>query len=82
MMDIEEFRAVLGWCALINCAMLLLWFLLFITTRSWLYGFAGCWFKLTPEKFDSAQYKMMGFFKILLIVFNLVPYLALRIMFP
>lgn len=37
------------------------------------------WFRPSPEKFDAIHYSLMGVFKIGVIVFNLVPYLALRI---
>lgn len=80
-MAVEELRAALGWCAVINYALLLYWFLLFKFARGWVYSIHTKWFKLSPEKFDSAQYKMMGFMKICLFVFNVAPYLALRIVF-
>jgi len=31
------------------------------------------------ERFDDVNYALMGFFKLSIILFNIVPYLALRI---
>jgi len=39
----------------------------------------GKWFKLSAERFDAFHYSGMGFFKIGIILFNIVPYFALRI---
>ncbi len=82
MMTIEELRAVLGWCAVINYVLLLLWFFLFTGAHSWFYGMHKRWFNLmTVEKFDAFHYQMIGFFKIAWFIFNVVPYIALRIVF-
>ena len=78
-MTIELIRDVLGWSALINYAVLIWWFLMFRFARDWMYGFHGKWFKLTPESFDAIHYAAMAFYKLCIFVFNLAPYLALRI---
>jgi len=78
-MTAEIFRSVLGWSALINYGVLLLWFLFFVLAHDWMYRVHTRFFTLTVEKFDSAHYGSMAIFKLLVIVFNLVPYLAMRI---
>jgi hypothetical protein len=78
-MTIETTREVLGWCAIINLALLLLWFLLFTLAHDWMYRLHGKWFKLSPEHFDAIHYLGMAVFKIGILLLNLVPYLALRI---
>ncbi len=37
------------------------------------------WFSIPRETFDTAVYSLVGLFKILVVVFNVVPYLALSI---
>jgi len=37
------------------------------------------WFNLSVDKFDAIHYSGMALFKIGIFLFNLVPYLALRI---
>jgi len=39
----------------------------------------GKWFELTEQQFDVINYCGMGFFKLFIFVFNLAPYIALRI---
>ncbi|MDO9566733.1 MAG: hypothetical protein Q7J15_08340 [Candidatus Desulfaltia sp.] len=78
-MTIEIIRDALLWCAVINMGLLLWWFLLFMLAHDWMYRFHGKWFSLSTEKFDSIHYTGMALFKIGIFLFNLTPYLALRI---
>ncbi len=78
-MNVETLTAFLGWCTLINFGLLLYWALFIIFAHDWTYRMHSRWFKLSTEKFDSLHYSLMGFFKMGVIIFNLVPYLALRI---
>lgn len=75
----EEIRSILAWCTLINTGLLLWWLLFFIFAHDWMYKFHRRWFSLSVEKFDSIHYSGMAFFKSVIILFNLVPYLAMRI---
>jgi hypothetical protein len=79
MMTLEIARDVLGWCAVINAGLLLWWFLFFTLGHNQVYRLHGKWFNLSEEKFDAIHYAGMGFFKMCIFVFNIVPYLALRI---
>ena len=78
-MAFEIIRDVLAWCAVINIGLLLWWVLFFLLAHDWMYRFHGKWFKLSVERFDAIHYAGMAFFKICIFVFNIVPYLALRI---
>ncbi len=78
-MTAEIVRNVLGWSALINYGVLIVWFLFFILAHNWMYRYHTKFFTLSIEKFDATHYASMAFFKLLVIVFNLVPYIALRI---
>jgi hypothetical protein len=78
-MTIEMIRDVLGWCSVINLGLLLWWFLFFALAHDWVYKFHGRWFKLPVEQFDAIHYSGMAIFKIGILLFNLVPYLAMRI---
>lgn len=70
-------RDVLLWCTIINVGIFAIWFLAFAFARDWMHRFHGRWFRLGAEEFDSLQYRLMGTFKLLIIVFNLVPLIAL-----
>ncbi len=78
-MTIEIIRDVLGWCTLINMGFLLFWVLWLKVAHDFVYRVHSKWFRLSEEKFDTIHYSGMLFFKICIFIFNLVPYLALRI---
>ncbi len=78
-MSIEMVRGVLAWSAVINFGLLLWWFLFFISVHDWIYRLHGKWFKLTKEQFDALHYGGMALFKLGILLFNVVPYLAMRI---
>jgi hypothetical protein len=78
-MTLEIIRDMLAWCTVINMIILLLWVIAFLNARDWMYSIHRKWFALSEEAFDIAHYAGMGLFKTAFIVFNLVPYLALRI---
>jgi len=80
MMTVESVRSALLRCALINFAILSVWFLVFILAHDWIYLLHGRWFHLSVEHFDMLHYAGMSIFKIGIILFNLVPYIAL--LFP
>jgi hypothetical protein len=62
-----------------GAGLLLWWFLFFTLAHDWIYRFHSKWFDVSVDKFDAIHYAGMGIFKIGIILFNLVPYLALRI---
>ena len=78
-MTLEIIRDVLAWCSVINMGLLLFWFLLFAVARDFVFQIHGKWFKLPQERFNAIHYMGMLFFKICIFLFNIVPYLALRI---
>lgn len=78
-MTLETIRAALGWCTVINGGILLLWFIVFTVAHDWIHRMHGKWFQLSKERFDEIHYQSMSFFKLSIFLFNLAPYLALRI---
>lgn len=79
-MTLETLRGTLLWCALINYAVLLVWFLVFTLAHDGLHRLHGRWFRLSVERFDAIHYLGMSVYKIGIILLNLVPYVALRLM--
>jgi hypothetical protein len=78
-MTLETIRAFLGWCTLINYGVLVIWFLMFVFARDWLRKLHTRWFKLPAAHFDAIHYAGMGLYKLGIFLFNLAPYIALRI---
>lgn len=77
-MTLETLRGFFLWCAIINYCVLLLWVVLFFFARSWR-QLQRRWFKISDETFAALHFGGMGLFKLGIVLFNLVPYIALRI---
>jgi hypothetical protein len=60
-------------------SVLLIWFFFLVFAHNWVYRIHTKWFNISPEKFDEIHYAGMALFKIGILLFNLAPYLALRI---
>ena len=78
-MTLEIVRSMFAWSTVINWAWLLFWWFFISVAHHWTYRYHSKWFKITPEEFDVIHYKGMAFFKIGILLFNLAPYSALRI---
>ncbi len=80
-MTMEVVRDMLGWCTLINFALLTWWWLFFSFAHDWVHRIHSKWVnvKIPVETFDAFNYGGMAAFKMAIFMFNLVPYLALRI---
>jgi len=79
-MTIETIRIFFGWCTIINVGIFMLQSILIITVRGAASRIHGKMFNL-DEKFVSQTYfQYLGYCKIAIIVFNIVPYFALKVM--
>ncbi|MFA9407554.1 MAG: DUF6868 family protein [Candidatus Dadabacteria bacterium] len=78
-MTVEIICNFLAWCSVINVGVLIYWWLFFTLAHGFVYRIQGKGFKLSVEKFDAIHYTGMAFFKMSIILFNIVPYIALRI---
>lgn len=79
-MTLEKLRSVLGWCTVINVALLLLWSGLLLFAHDWMFHFhTRLGIRLTPEVYDAMHYGGLGLYKLAIWLLNLAPYIALRI---
>ena len=78
-MELEILRAFFGWCTVLNGGFLILSFLILALAGDWVYRMQGRWFPISREAFSLAMYCFLGAMKILVLLFNLTPYLALTI---
>jgi hypothetical protein len=78
-MSIAIVRDVLLWGAVINYGVLFVWFLFFLLTHDCMYRLHGRWFHLSVEQFDTLHSAGMAIFKVGILLFNLVPYVALHL---
>jgi len=79
MHDLTHF---LLWCTALNYLVLTVWFLAFMVAHDAMYRLHGVWFKLSREQFDGIHYASMAAYKVGVLLFNLVPYVALTHAFP
>ncbi|MAM69655.1 MAG: hypothetical protein CMP91_00735 [Gammaproteobacteria bacterium] len=77
-MSMEILSALLGWSALINYIVLLIWAGFILFGRQFVYRLHGSFFKLSNEQFDMIHYTAMAAYKLLILVFNLVPFVVLQ----
>ena len=79
-MTVETVRAMLGWAALINSGLVLIWFAFFVFAHEFAHRVHSRFFALSREKFDELNCLMMGIYELMILVVLLGPYLGLRIL--
>ena len=78
-MDIRTLTAFFMWCTIMNGALLVLWTTMCMSAPDLVYRMQSKWFPIPRETFDVVIYAFLGLFKLLILVFNVAPYLALLI---
>ena len=76
-MTIHEIKNILLWCVVLNYLVLFIWFGVFIFVHDSMYQLHSRWFKISVEFFDSIHYAGMAVYKVGILLFALVPLLAL-----
>lgn len=79
MMNVDNLTAVLGWSMVINFGIFLVWVLALKFMPDLTYRTQTIVTNISREEFDRLMYKMMGQYKIAMLVTHLGPYVALRI---
>jgi hypothetical protein len=59
--------------------LLAVWSLLFVMPHEWVYRLWSRWFRLSIEQFDAVNFAGIVLYKVGILLFNLIPYVALRI---
>ena len=78
-MSLEVFLHVLGWSTVINMAVLCFSTVALIFLNGPVLSWQAKLFGVTPEQCRLAAYNYLANYKVLVLFFNLAPYLALRI---
>jgi len=79
-MTIETLRVFFGWCSVINIGVLMLSSILIIAIRGTAAHFHAKLFNLDEKYVSEAYFQYLGNYKTAVIIFNIVPYFALKIM--
>ena len=77
MMQLSDF---LLYSLLINYGILIIWLVVFVFAKDWMKRLHGQWFKLSDQQFDAVHYGGMAVYKIGVLLFNLVPFIALKML--
>ena len=78
-MTVIELKDFLLWCTVINYGILFVWFGVFVFAHNRIYSMHSRWFKFSVEKFDALNYAGVAIYKIGIILFNVVPLIAMSI---
>lgn len=78
-MDIQTLTNFFMWCTIMNGGILILWTVFFLFAPDFIYRIQSRWFPIPREIYNVAIYSFLGIFKIVFLIFNVVPYVALLI---
>ena len=78
-MTIQLLQSFFMWCSIINFGLMMLTFVIIIFAKEWAYKMHSRWFNISKEYFDNILYAFLGLYKLLLIVFCIIPWIALSI---
>jgi len=79
-MNIAQLTDFLLYCTLINYVILLIWFFAFIFAKNLMKKLHRQWFNLSDQNFDAIHYSAMAVYKIGILLLNLVPLIALKLL--
>ena len=78
-MGIPTLTTFFMWCTIINGGLLVLWIMVYLLAPDLVYRTQSKWFPIPRETFNVVIYSFLGFFKIVFLFFNVVPYVVLLI---
>ncbi len=78
-MDLITLKSFLFWCTVINIILLLCNIVIFKLANGIICRLYARWYNLAPEEINASYYRLMGVYRILVIVFNIIPWIALAI---
>lgn len=79
MLTFDTITELFGWATIINICFLMLASVLIMIMRNTMLSIHGKMFGLDPADLSRAYFQYLAQYKIAIFVFNLVPYLALKI---
>lgn len=78
-MNINALQRVFMWCTIINGAWFVFAAMICVFAGDWVFRWQSKWFPITRDTFNVVIYSFFALFKMVFIVFNVVPYVALLI---
>ena len=78
-MDIEMLTKLFMWCTILNLGLLMFSFLILAFNGDFVYKMHSKWFPMPRETSNIVLYSFIGMYKIIVFVFNVVPWVVLTI---
>ncbi|MGD9021314.1 MAG: hypothetical protein PVF46_05910 [Lysobacterales bacterium] len=78
-MDIQTLTEFFKWCTIINAGLMILAGVIFLLVPDFVYRVHTRWFNISRDNFDAICYSVFAFYKIVFIVFNVVPWIVLEL---
>ena len=78
-MNTDSLRLFFAWSSVINICVLIYWFTWLTTAADYVYSIHSRYFKMSKDQFYVVHYRGILYYKIAIFLFNVVPYIALRI---
>ena len=78
-MDFIKLRSILGWSAVVNFMLLLFFGVIVVIGKGFIYGIWNTFFDISSDTYDIIVISFIGFWKIAVLVFFLIPYIAMGI---
>ena len=66
------------WASIINYGILILWFIFVSVGKDLAYGIHGKIFDISREQFNLVNYSLMGFYKLSIFLFFIIPWIVIR----
>ena len=79
-MDVQMLTNFFMWCSIINMSLLLLSFLMLAYMGDLAYRIHSKWFPMPREKYNAILFSVIIFYKTLVFVVCVVPWIALKIL--
>ncbi len=80
MIEINTLTTFLGWCSVINIAVLMVSVIVLMVMSKPVANIHSKLFGINSSSLPPIYMQYIGHYKIMIIIFNLVPYIALKIM--
>jgi hypothetical protein len=78
-MILQTLTTFFMWCTIINAGLLVFWTVIYMSAPDLVYRTQSKFFPIPRETFDVVFYSFIAVFKIVVLVFVVVPYVALLI---
>lgn len=80
MFQVDTFTTFLGWCTVINLGVLLFSTFMIMAMHRFITDIHSRMFGIPESELPAIYMRYLANFKVLVLVFNLVPYVALKLM--